>query len=68
MWLALQGDKAGDQLLVVTGPPNHPFISDEDLAEVEFFAEVLGDETCKLVAPSGALHVQCCIALGCIAL
>jgi hypothetical protein len=49
-----QGDNTGDQLVVVTGPPNHPFISDEDLAEVEFFAEVLGDEACNLVATSGA--------------
>lgn len=53
---------------MVTGPPNHPFISDEDLAEVEFFAEVLGDETYKLVAPSGALRVQRCTALRCIAM
>ncbi len=50
---APQGDSAGDQLLAVTGPPGHPFICDEDLSEVEYLAEVLGDEACKLVHPSG---------------
>jgi hypothetical protein len=49
----VQGDGQGDQLLAVTGPPGHPCICDQDLGEVEYFAEVLGDEACKLVKPSG---------------
>ncbi|GFR42123.1 hypothetical protein Agub_g2966 [Astrephomene gubernaculifera] len=47
------GDAEGDQLIVVQGPSNRMFATEEDLAEMQFVTRVIGEESAAVLPHSG---------------
>ncbi|KXZ44735.1 hypothetical protein GPECTOR_63g60 [Gonium pectorale] len=47
------GDCQGDQLIMVQGPSNRMFATEEDLAEMQFVTRVIGQESAAVIPPSG---------------
>ncbi|EFJ40446.1 pyruvate kinase [Volvox carteri f. nagariensis] len=47
------GDCEGDQLIVVQGPSNRMFATEEDLAEMQFVTHVIGQEAAAVLTPCG---------------
>ncbi|KAG2495346.1 hypothetical protein HYH03_006615 [Edaphochlamys debaryana] len=47
------GDDQGDQLIVVQGPSNRLFATEEDLAEMQFVTRVIGQESAQVTPPIG---------------
>ncbi|GIL77051.1 hypothetical protein Vretimale_3233 [Volvox reticuliferus] len=47
------GDCEGDQLIVVQGPSNRMFATEEDLSEMQFVTHVIGQESAAVLPPCG---------------
>ncbi|GLC60287.1 hypothetical protein PLESTB_001594600 [Pleodorina starrii] len=45
------GDSEGDQLIVVQGPSNRMFATEEDLAEIQFVTHIIGQESAAVAGP-----------------
>lgn len=42
------GDDQGDQLIIVQGPSNRTFATEEDLAEMQFVTRIMGEEASEV--------------------
>ncbi|KAG2439977.1 hypothetical protein HXX76_004095 [Chlamydomonas incerta] len=47
------GDDQGDQLIIVQGPSNRTFATEEDLAEMQFVTRIVGEEAAEVCAKFG---------------
>eukprot|EP00198_Chlamydomonas_reinhardtii_P006402 XP_001695738.1 pyruvate kinase [Chlamydomonas reinhardtii] len=47
------GDDQGDQLIIVQGPSNRTFATEEDLAEMQFVTRIMGEEASEVCAKLG---------------
>ncbi|KAG2454740.1 hypothetical protein HYH02_000576 [Chlamydomonas schloesseri] len=47
------GDDQGDQLIILQGPSNRTFATEEDLAEMQFVTRIIGEEAAEVCAKFG---------------